>query len=881
MKSISNSAQKQSKIYVSTSFKERLKSHFIAFAITIAAMTLFCIIMRITPFGDNTFLYDDVRREFIQYYVHLKRALLGDASLAYSRTKGMGGSMLGLFINYMSSPLNFIYVFFPVKVFPTVLTILIIFRFGLSAFTADVFLSHLNIKKSIPFAVSFAMSLWVFVSLLNPLWLDAIVMFPLLSTAALEYSRDTHNRRWFLTLILLTAFQFYLNYYTACMMMIFLAVWMIVRFICRVISFRDGLFVAGALISGILIMCPVIYPVYEELKLSEKSVGGSFISRLFEDAYVTNPILIISKLFSCSIDGKQVMFGMPHLFCGTVIVPLMIFFFISNKIDKKMKIQCGSLLIILFASFCLSPLDLIWHAGNIPNGYPYRYAFIFVGVMITSAAYSFDIILEQNHDPKDRETVFTKITAAFFVVLAADFLISFSHDLFDITWLSFITGLLGIAILIAEFVFLGLYIYQKKKVFLLILALICMGDLMLNQIKIVRASYIPCETMSEYETRYDDKSVKIDSIKASDDGFYRIEDIDSDPYDNMNDGMVYDYHGISHYSTGDHKSVRMFLKDIGFNYNGLYDQYLYGNTKTADSILCIKYLLANGRIAQNDNVFPVAVMIPGDTYIPSEGITDDPFAYQEEIARAFAASYHNEDQAKESENELFVPVQIDDMSIDSDPEKTTMTINMTTTCDGNIYFYLTDLTNISQNMVVSVNGHDISGYANASAIKILNFGKRNKGDTLTLTLTSYGDPSEADFGTPLIFTENMDMLSTYHESAMSSAVEVTETSSTKLTLHMSDDNSILSNNMTNDNKMILLSIPYEEGFSAYMSDSKEPLEVLQAFGALTVIKVPEGLSGDIVLDYHIPGVNIGIMLLIIGLIMLLIQYLILKNHKFS
>ena len=215
-------------------------------------MTIFCIMMRITPFGDNTFLYDDVRREFIQYYVHLKHALMGDASLAYSRTKGMGGSMFGLFINYMSSPLNLIYVLFPVKAFPTVLTILIIFRMGLSAFTADVFLGHLNLKHTVAFSVSFAMSLWVFVSILNPLWLDAIIMFPLLSTAVLEFSKDTRSIKKLLVLVLLTAVQFYLNYYTACMMMIFFAIWMILRWLLKVISFSDGLRVATGLITGIL-----------------------------------------------------------------------------------------------------------------------------------------------------------------------------------------------------------------------------------------------------------------------------------------------------------------------------------------------------------------------------------------------------------------------------------------------------------------------------------------------------------------------------------------------------------------------------------------------------------------------------------------------------
>ena len=864
MTSISYTAKKH--------LSNELRQHLISFAITVCAMTIFCIIMRITPFGDNTFLYDDVRREFIQYYAYLKNAILGDGSLAYSRTKGMGGSMLGLYVNYISSPLNLIYVLFPVKMFPTVLTILLIFRMGLSSFTANVFLTHANVKRSVPFSVSFSMSLWVFVSVLNPLWLDAIIMFPLLACAVLEFSRDTKSVKKLLALVLLTSVQFYLNYYTACMMMIFFAIWMILRFIMGIIRFTDGLKVATGLITGILLICPVIYPVYQELTLSEKSVGGSFISLLFTDAHITNPLMVISKLFSFSIDGQQVMFGMPHLFCGTVMLPLLVFFFINKDIDKAIKKQCGILLSMLFVSFCISPLDLIWHAGNVPNGYPYRYAFLFVAVMITCCAYSFDIILDHYIGKKYTVPVFTNIQASFAITCIIEIIVLVFSRRLNMGWFSVKSGIISLLILAAEYILCHILMRKDYKFIYAIFALICICDLMVNQIKIVRASYMPCETLSEYQARYDDKSSKIESIKDKDDSFYRIEDIESDPYDNINDGMVYDYHSISHYSTGDHKSVRMFLKSLGFNYNQLYDKYLAGNTKTADSILNVKYLLTSEGTIQNTDIFPTAVAISSNSYLPSNGVIDDPFYFQTLIARAFAGIEDNNENTDNSD--LFVAACIDNMKLSSSKEEqiATMTIDLTTNSDGNIYFYLQDLGNTSQNMIVSIDGVEISGYANASAIKILDLGYRDKGQHATITLTAYGDPAEADFGYPLIFTENMEVLSKYCDMSSSASVEIVEASATKLVLKKQDTDSIYSD----DNNIILLSIPYENGFTAYGADTKESFEVSQAFGALTIIKVPEGYAGDIVLDYHIPGTKTGFILLIVGLVLLLIQYILYK-----
>lgn len=884
-------------------FEGKAKSHLISFAITICAMTLFCIMMRITPFGDNTFLYDDNRREFIQYYAHLKRALMGEASIAYSRTKGMGGSMLGLFFYTMSSPLNFVYALFPIEVFPAVLTVLLVLRLGLSAFTADVFLSHVGVKRTIPFSVSFAMSLWVFVSVLVPSWLDAAIMFPLLATAVLEYSRDTRSRKKYLYLVILTAVQFYINYYTACMMIIFFAIWMVLRFILKVISFKDGLNVALGLITGMLIICPVLLPLYQELTLSEKSVGDSFISQLFQDAHITNPILVLAKIYTFTIDGKQVMFGMPHLFCGTVMIPLLILFFMNRKIDKKIKMQGVFLLAILFISFLVSPLDLIWHAGNVPNGYPFRYTFLFVGVMITSAAISFNTILEQYISSENQITAFTNIKASFkarvsnyfkdkntrdndiLIGLTVSFaitgivevLVLLCAGFMNIEFLTLKSGIIGLAILAVEFIFLNLYFCKKSKVFFILLAMICVCDLLVNQMKIVKASYYPCETMSEYQARYTEKKEKIDDIKASDNDFYRIEDVVSNPYDDINDGMVYDYHAISHYSTGDHRNVRMFLKAVGFNYNGLYDEYSSDNTATADSILNIKYILTNEGTIQNTDLFPIAVAIPADSYLPPNELPDHPFLFQEQIANAFTGLGQNIDEYLEKGNELFVhaTIKYNYVSFDDANQISTMKIKFEAECDGDIYFYLEDLVNTSQNMIVSVDGVDISGYANASSIKILNLGKRNKGDIVYLSLTSYGPIEDADFGTPYIFTENRDVLSEYSKLSSSHAAVVSETSPTRLTIHMPDTDPVNSD----DNTVILLSIPYEPGFIAYKSEDQEPLCVSQVFGALTCIEVPSGYTGDIILDYRIPGLKTGLLLLFIGLLLLLIRYFYPKNHK--
>ncbi len=893
--------------------ENNLRRHIIAFLVAAGLMTALCFVLRITPFGDQTFLYDDLRREFIEYYAFLKRALHGEASLLYSRDKGIGGSMFGLYINYMSSPINLIYGLFPVSAFPTVLTFLLIFRMGLCAFNSSIFLSGLGLKKTVPFAVSFAMSMWVFVSLLNPLWLDAAVMFPLFCRAACELQKDPFSFKKFLAAAILTAFQFFLNYYTAVMMVIFVALWTIVRWILGKTKFRAGLMTALGLVCGIMLIAPVIIPVFMELRLSEKTVGGSMLSNLFGNIKIIDPILVISKLFSFSIDGRQVMFGMPHLFAGTVILPLVVLFFISERIDIKTKLEGGILLLFIFISFIFSPLNLMWHAGNEPNGYPFRYAFLFVGVEIACAATAF----ERNFI-RENPVKIQKLAISFAVPAVLEIIVMIRSKALGIVWLPTTWALMGEFILAALFLLSLIYLYREKGVKIAAFAacLLCAADIVANQIKIVRASYVPCLTLSEYQRKLSFKKDSMAKIgeKVGEDqekpgenqespnnhGFYRVEDIASDPYDSLNDSLVSGYHGVSHYSTGDHRTVRMFLKSIGFNYNGLYDQYTKENTDTADAILAIKYMMTADGPVEKENVFPAAVAITENMEIPAEMTEDDPFVFQDALARAFAGqengesifkeavilsektaglnrNYENSEAAKaatsvENQKAAKAATSAENQEAAKDAtsaetsetaeatgasQKQSLTLEVQTACDGDLYFYIRGLENKEQNMAVYVNDEFISGYANASAIKIIDIGYFSEKDKITVKLETEGEAANADFGEPLLFTESKEMLSKYSLSADSRAVMIEETTPTELRLC----------SVPAGTRRLFLSLPMEEGFSAETAEG-DKLDVSMAFGALTQIEIPDGYQGDVILKYSLPGLIQGLGLMALGLIII-------------
>src|SRR5699024_2780113 len=74
---------------------------------------------------------------------------------------------------------------------------------------------------------------------------------------------------------------------------------------------------------------------------------------------------------------------MPMLYTSIFTLIAIIVFFISNKIDLKIKIPVFISIILLFISTWIRGLYMVWHAFSMPNGYSQREAYIILLVLVT------------------------------------------------------------------------------------------------------------------------------------------------------------------------------------------------------------------------------------------------------------------------------------------------------------------------------------------------------------------------------------------------------------------------------------------------------------------------------------------------------------------
>jgi len=99
--------------------------------------------------------------------------------------------------------------------------------------------------------------------------------------------------------------------------------------------------------------------------------------------------------------------------------------------------------------------------------------------------------------------------------------------------------------------------------------------------------------ITEFHNTADAEAELVNAVKCSDSGFCRMENL---ALREQNDSMPFVYIGVTHYNSKDSLDVRRFLRRLGFDYKGRYSSYGSSNTRTADSIPGVKYILSRDKV---------------------------------------------------------------------------------------------------------------------------------------------------------------------------------------------------------------------------------------------------------------------------------------------
>ena len=799
-------------------------------------LTIF-LLFTITPFGNRTWLTIDLGQQYVDFFSYYKDTLLHHPEqFFYSFSKSIGGEMVSLWAYYLMSPFNLLFLVIPTSKIAMGVSLLIFLKLVLStvsfAVLLDVKFKQRNMT-AVLFALSYGFMGYLSANQLNVMWLDALIGLPLiiLGVDALLQKRNPFYYVLPLSLTILS------NYYTGYMICLFLGLYFPYAYLVASDTFswknfakQFGRFVFYSLISVGLIMV-ILLPTFYSL-LGSKGTATT-ISWSFKSEY--NPLLMLSKLFIGSFDFHEMQKGYPNIFVGSLSLFSFLCYFKEKKIALSQRLYALLITIILLISFNIEMFDKLWHAGQLPNWYSYRFSFLF----------SFWMVFLGYQWALKKTTVGIRETFVyFFLALGAGIgFILFPQDYLQ-GWqialgFGLSMGILYSLILIGR----GKRAYHKFLISFVVI------ELLLNSIiTLSRLGYVMNSEFSAYQIALSNWSTV---LHPAENEFYRSE---KTILRSKNDSLQVPTYGVSHFSSTFEKETERFFEAIGVRQGTAYVNYSNGTLLT-DALLGIKNTFIattdasyneswerkdledfstvatfdKGRIVTNPNVLSIAY--PMKSILKSMKVpTNHPITMQNQLANALSGTTSPKDiltrvtYNTDYENISGTPVVYQRIQFKEGQQEGSITLTFTPETNDPIYLEISG-TMGEKDLEMTLNGEPYAFYPVQSKPVLLSIAKNKKGQMQTLQIIVKSDGF--DFSKLNLYSLNTSVLNERLEQTKAQELKLETFTAT----HFSGTMEVL------EESTVLTTIPYSTGWRVWVDGQEvETYKILDSLLGFTISK---------------------------------------------
>lgn len=547
-----------------------------AFFVPVVIMIIIFAQRGIFPFGEESFLRTDMYHQYAPFFSEFRHKLAEGGSLLYSWDIGLGVNFAALYAYYLASPLNWLLILCPGKYVIEFMTAAIVLKIGLAGLS---FTWYLRKRSGVTdfgasfFGIFYALSGYMAAYSWNIMWLDCIVLFPLILLGLEQLVREKKGLLYCISL----ALSILSNYYISIMICIFMVIYFAVLMVLDWENFKDGwgkcigLFAGCSLLAGGL-AAVVLLP---EISALQSTASGEMSFPQTVESYFS-----IVDMLARHIGNVQVEIGLehwPNIYCGTAVLMLFLLYLVCRNISLREKAVYCSLLLFFLASFSVNVLNFIWHGFHYPNSLPARQSFIYIALMLTVCFQAY-----RNLDRfSDRSILAAFLGAVSFVLLSQKFREGDEAYHFAVFY--------GAVFFLA--VYAGLMVLYRRRgqgergrkraalAALLTLFTVCVEAA-------VNTTCTSVTTTSRTAYTADNEAVETlaASLKGSAD-FYRIEKTDQRT---KNDGAWMHFPSVSLFSSMAHADVTEFMKSLGCE--GSTNAYsITGSTPFVDCLLSVRY----------------------------------------------------------------------------------------------------------------------------------------------------------------------------------------------------------------------------------------------------------------------------------------------------
>lgn len=833
------------------------KKHFygrLAFLMPVIIVLIAYIAMGVFPFGDQAAMIIDSYHQYVPFFSELHDKIWHGDSLLYSWHGSLGFNFLAVQAYYLASPLNILIALFPASMMIEAFECLIILKIALSGWTAYRYLRHRtgeNNYATVIFSGFYALGGFTLAYNWNVMWLDCIVLFPLVVWGVERLINKGDGRLYTIALGL----SIFCNYYMAIMVCIFVVLYYFVIWFSKKRGSVKLFFIRGVHFAGCSVLAGGLAAIYL-LPTYYTLINSSQGSKPSTFKFYRNFFDVFKQQFALTEPTQLT--GAPNIYCGVLVCMLILFYAAAKNIRLREKIARLLVTGFVLVSLNINVLDYIWHGFHFPNNLPGRFSFIYIFMMVVMA-YDAWLTLRLTD---------MRLYAAFFIGEGALFglCLWFAEDKLPIYTMAVTVGLMAVyMILLAAHRKHMIFSVKKWRIVpMQLLMLLLTVELAGNTI------YGLCMNGTVSRTNYTEDRAEVAGIRdkyEAKDTFYRMEVAQTRGRDDV---TWHHLNGLSFFSSTADDRLEKLTGALGFYNSG--NKYTYkGATPLTDAMMGIRYVISKDEMSASnmvlceetenkyiyENIQNLSVGYMADSDIADWKIVEgDPFSTQNEFARMAAEINENlftrlDTPEPEVTGGELTDTGEDKYFYDRTEDEGSLTYQLTFGSTQDVYLYFE--ASHCESLKVIVDG-ETETYGDQRG-HIVHLGRCDAGKVVTL---DFPMDDEYDSGSVKLQVAafNQDVFDTIYNKLSESQWQVETYDSTHLsgTIQVSEDG------------MMVLSIPYDEGWTILVDG--EQTEV-QAVGEAMMGCVLQTGEHKIEMRYVPQGLTAGAGITLVSVLILL------------
>ncbi|MBQ3941193.1 MAG: YfhO family protein [Oscillospiraceae bacterium] len=839
----------------------RCRTVFAASGMTLILFLIGYAVYGLYPFGGRSIVWCDMEQQAVPLLMQLREMAERGESIGFSALNAGGMRFFGVFFFFLSNPFSLLIFLTDIRV-DLLVNLIVPAKLILASGTAAIWLRRrtpaLHPAHTVLLAVMYGCSGYGLFYYQNLMWLDVMVVLPLLMIALDILFRQGDARPYFLILCIIMTLCFYIGYMIAIYVLLETAV--SVRYL--VPQARRGATAQRFwLASGFaaLVTAPVWVPSFLQVMDSARS-GGLAASLM--DSYLVN-----------NLSDKLGLLG-----CTAICIAVLPSLWRREQTPTPDGSRARVILLLLTVALLFDPINAMWHTGSY-QAFPFRWAMIPILLLLTAAAKLLTQDVPPEPERRNDKRLCALICGMILLCAAADallmryagkYILSYIHSL----WVSekcFFLMLTAILPAVAGY-WLCLGAYRS-------------GRLRTRTCSVFLAALFLCEfTLSFHcyigKTGSEDK-LYAQTVSAAhridDDEFYRVRPTKKYAHANMIGALGYPT--LAHYTSLTRADFMHGVKRMGYSSYWM-EVTGPGGTVLTDALWCNRYLLGQKpdfpdwtEPVWSDNVLSVArssLTLPGAIAVDAapEDITGLPDGSRAEVQAELGRRMLGLDgdfvtvYPAAAQTGLTLSTGADGITdCRLEQADTPGEIRFAFFVRGKQALYFdsysqtgTRIQNpLNKSVTVQMNGRIAAAMYPDNSMNGICYLGTAENEYVSVRVSALHDFQCESFG---VFGMNLDQFA-----SAAAAVNGAE-------LHYSGG--VYSAQIRTDApKTVVLSAAYDESFTATVNG--EPAAVYRVNDCQTAVRVPAGES-EIVLRSHVRGLGAGILLACLGLLAAAVLY---------